>query len=126
MVGCMLGGGSCVCVRVGECTTTSRAHHLPPPNKTNSALFNMLQSTSAAVSYEAAWTLVSLSSAPTAVRAAASTYAQLLNRCVGEWIQRFMYKPERASERVAARPRPHHSQTNRIESISTSGLTPKI
>lgn len=43
------------------------------------ALFNLLQSNSAAVSYEAAWTLVSLSSAPTAVRAAASTYAQLLN-----------------------------------------------
>ena len=42
----------------------------------------MLQSPSAAVSYEAAWTLVSLSSAPTAVRAAASTYAQLLNRWV--------------------------------------------
>ena len=42
-------------------------------------LFSLLQSPSAAVSYEAAWTLVSLSSAPTAVRAAASTYAQLLN-----------------------------------------------
>lgn len=39
----------------------------------------MLQSSSPAVSYEAAWTLVSLSSAPTAVRAAASTYASLLN-----------------------------------------------
>ena len=47
--------------------------------ETHRALFNMLQSSSAAVSYEAAWTLVSLSSAPTAVRAAASTYAQLLN-----------------------------------------------
>mmetsp|Transcript_15984 Transcript_15984/g.37704 ORF Transcript_15984/g.37704 Transcript_15984/m.37704 type:complete len:975 (+) Transcript_15984:59-2983(+) len=42
-------------------------------------LFQMLSSTSAAVSYEAAWTLVSLSSAPTAVRAAAMTYVNLLN-----------------------------------------------
>jgi len=42
-------------------------------------LFQMLSSNSAAVSYEAAWTLVSLSSAPTAVRAAAVTYANLLN-----------------------------------------------
>ena len=42
-------------------------------------LFQMLSSTSAAVSYEAAWTLVSLSSAPTAVRAAAMTYVTLLN-----------------------------------------------
>lgn len=42
-------------------------------------LFQMLSSTSAAVSYEAAWTLVSLSNAPTAVRASASTYATLLN-----------------------------------------------
>ena len=32
-----------------------------------------------AVSYEAAWTLVSLSTAPTAVRACAQTYATLLN-----------------------------------------------
>ena len=39
----------------------------------------MLSSPSAAVSYEAAWTLVSLSSAPTAVRAAAVTYTNLLN-----------------------------------------------
>ena len=39
----------------------------------------MLSSQSAAVSYEAAWTLVSLSSAPTAVRAAAVTYTNLLN-----------------------------------------------
>jgi vesicle coat complex subunit len=43
------------------------------------ALITMLQSPSAAVSYEAAWTLVSLSSAQTAVRAAARTFAQLLN-----------------------------------------------
>mmetsp|Transcript_36927 Transcript_36927/g.110616 ORF Transcript_36927/g.110616 Transcript_36927/m.110616 type:complete len:977 (-) Transcript_36927:120-3050(-) len=42
-------------------------------------LFQMLSSASAAVSYEAAWTLVSLSSAPTAVRAAAVTYTNLLN-----------------------------------------------
>ena len=42
-------------------------------------LFQMLSSTSPAVSYEAAWTLVSLSSAPTAVRAAAVTYTTLLN-----------------------------------------------
>jgi len=39
----------------------------------------MLTSSSASVSYEAAWTLVSLSSAPTAVRAAASTYSSLLS-----------------------------------------------
>jgi len=42
-------------------------------------LFSLLSSNSAAVSYEAAWTLVSLSNAPTAVRAAAVTYANLLN-----------------------------------------------
>lgn len=42
-------------------------------------LFTLLRSDSAAVSYEAAWTLVSLSSAPTAVRSCAQTYAQLLN-----------------------------------------------
>lgn len=42
-------------------------------------LFQMLSSNSAAVSYEAAWTLVSLSNSPTAVRAAAVTYANLLN-----------------------------------------------
>lgn len=42
-------------------------------------LFQMLSSDSAAVSYEAAWTLVSLSSSPTAVRAAALTYTNLLN-----------------------------------------------
>lgn len=42
-------------------------------------LFQMLSSTSPAVSYEAAWTLVTLSSAPTAVRAAAMTYTTLLN-----------------------------------------------
>ena len=41
-------------------------------------LFQLLASQSAAVSYEAAWTLVSLSSAPTAIRAAASTYTSLL------------------------------------------------
>jgi len=42
-------------------------------------IFQLLQSPSSAVCYESAWTLVSLSSAPTAVRAAASTYTQLLN-----------------------------------------------
>lgn len=42
-------------------------------------LLEMLSSNSPAVSYEAAWTLVSLSSAPTAVRAAALTYTNLLN-----------------------------------------------
>ena len=42
-------------------------------------LFQLLGSQSAAVSYEAAWTLVSLSSAPTAVRAAAATYTALLS-----------------------------------------------
>jgi len=42
-------------------------------------LFQMLSSTSPAVSYEAAWTLVSLSSSPTAVRAACMTYVNLLN-----------------------------------------------
>jgi coatomer subunit beta len=41
-------------------------------------LFQMLSSNSSAVSYEAAWTLVSLSSSPTAVRAAAVTYITLL------------------------------------------------
>jgi len=42
-------------------------------------LFQLLGSNSAAVSYEAAWTLVSLSNSPTAVRAAAVTYTNLLN-----------------------------------------------
>jgi len=42
-------------------------------------LLEMLASKSPAVSYEAAWTLVSLSSAPTAVRAASVTYTNLLN-----------------------------------------------
>lgn len=42
-------------------------------------LLEMLSSNSPAVSYEAAWTLVSLSSAPTAIRAAALTYTNLLN-----------------------------------------------
>jgi coatomer subunit beta len=39
----------------------------------------MLKSESQAVTYEAAWTLVSLSTAPTAVRFSAQAYAQLLN-----------------------------------------------
>ena len=42
-------------------------------------LFAMLTSDSHAVSYEAAWTLITLSSSPTAIRAAANTYASLLN-----------------------------------------------
>ena len=42
-------------------------------------LFQLLRSESPAVSYEAAWTLVSLSTAPTAVRSCAQTYASLLN-----------------------------------------------
>lgn len=42
-------------------------------------LLEMLSSNSPAVSYEAAWTLVSLSSAPTAIRAAAMTYTNLLS-----------------------------------------------
>lgn len=42
-------------------------------------LFQMLGSESPAVSYEAAWTLISLSNSPTAVRAAAVTYTNLLN-----------------------------------------------
>jgi coatomer subunit beta len=42
-------------------------------------LFQMLSAESPAVSYEAAWTLISLSSSPTAVRAAAVTYTTLLN-----------------------------------------------
>ncbi|RYH25815.1 hypothetical protein EON65_15195 [archaeon] len=41
-------------------------------------LFELLKAESTAVSYEAAWTLVSLSTAPTAVRAAAQTYASIL------------------------------------------------
>lgn len=42
-------------------------------------LFQLLRSESSAVSYEAAWSLVSLSTAPTAVRACAQAYATLLN-----------------------------------------------
>jgi len=42
-------------------------------------LFQLLHSDSPAVSYEAAWTLVSLSTAPTAVRACAQTFATLLS-----------------------------------------------
>jgi coatomer subunit beta len=49
-------------------------------------LFQMLSSNSAAVSYEASWTLVSLSNAPTAVRAAAVTYTTLLNGQNGKFI----------------------------------------
>jgi coatomer subunit beta len=42
-------------------------------------LFQLLQSDSQAVQYEASWTLVSLSTAPTAVRACAQAYTTLLN-----------------------------------------------
>eukprot|EP00577_Skeletonema_sp_RCC1716_P003530 CAMPEP_0113429406 /NCGR_PEP_ID=MMETSP0013_2-20120614/32425_1 /TAXON_ID=2843 ORGANISM="Skeletonema costatum, Strain 1716" /NCGR_SAMPLE_ID=MMETSP0013_2 /ASSEMBLY_ACC=CAM_ASM_000158 /LENGTH=973 /DNA_ID=CAMNT_0000318111 /DNA_START=39 /DNA_END=2960 /DNA_ORIENTATION=+ /assembly_acc=CAM_ASM_000158 len=42
-------------------------------------LFQMLSAESPAVSYEAAWTLISLSNSPTAIRAAAVTYTSLLN-----------------------------------------------
>uniref|UniRef100_A0A0M3I5H8 Coatomer subunit beta n=1 Tax=Ascaris lumbricoides TaxID=6252 RepID=A0A0M3I5H8_ASCLU len=41
-------------------------------------VYNLLQSSSAAVRYEAAGTLVTLSSAPTAIRAAASAYIELI------------------------------------------------
>jgi len=41
-------------------------------------VFQLLQSDSHAVSYEAAWTLVSLSAAPTAIRAAATAFTHLL------------------------------------------------
>lgn len=41
-------------------------------------IFQLLNANSPAVRYEASWTLITLSSAPTAVRAAAKTYAQLL------------------------------------------------
>ena len=42
-------------------------------------LFAMLTSDSHAVAYETAWTLLSLSSSPTAIRAACNTYTSLLN-----------------------------------------------
>lgn len=41
-------------------------------------IYNLLNSNSAAVRYEAAGTLVTLSSAPTAIRAAASCYIDLI------------------------------------------------
>ena len=41
-------------------------------------VYNLLQSTSAAVRYEAAGTLLTLSSAPTAIRAASHTYIELV------------------------------------------------
>mmetsp|Transcript_22208 Transcript_22208/g.71580 ORF Transcript_22208/g.71580 Transcript_22208/m.71580 type:complete len:845 (-) Transcript_22208:729-3263(-) len=51
-----------------------------PSNKSQFVpiLFQLLNASSAAVSYEAAWTLASLSSSPTAVRAAATTYTSIL------------------------------------------------
>lgn len=41
-------------------------------------IYNLLQSTAPSVRYEAAWTLVTLSTAPTAVKAAANTYIELI------------------------------------------------
>lgn len=41
-------------------------------------VYNLLQSSSPAVRYEAAGTLITLSSAPTAIKAAASTYIELI------------------------------------------------
>lgn len=41
-------------------------------------VYNLLQSQSAAVRYEAAGTLITLSSAPTAIKAAATTYIDLI------------------------------------------------
>jgi coatomer subunit beta len=42
-------------------------------------IFQMLNSPDSGVSYEAAWTLCSLSTSPSAIRAAATTYTSLLN-----------------------------------------------
>lgn len=60
---------------------TRKVCHRDPNQKSRfiRCIFSLLNSSSAAVSYEAAWTLITLSSAPTAVRAAASTYCGLLN-----------------------------------------------
>eukprot|EP00536_Pseudo-nitzschia_multiseries_P005570 jgi/Psemu1/254613/estExt_Genewise1Plus.C_1050036 len=71
------GDGFCLCVL----ELTRRVCRRDPNQKSRfvRVLFQMLSSNSAAVSYEAAWTLVSLSNAPTAVRAAAVTYTNLLN-----------------------------------------------
>ena len=41
-------------------------------------IYNLLQSSAASVRYEAAWTLVTLSTAPTAVKAAANAYIELI------------------------------------------------
>ena len=41
-------------------------------------VYNLLQSSAPSVRYEAAWTLVTLSTAPTAVKAAANTYIELI------------------------------------------------
>lgn len=41
-------------------------------------MYNLLQSSSRAVKYEAAGTLITLSSAPTAIKAAASAYIDLI------------------------------------------------
>ena len=59
---------------------TRKVCHQDPTQKSRfvRCIFSLLHSNSAAVSYEAAWTLITLSNAPTAVRAAAKTYAGLL------------------------------------------------
>lgn len=41
-------------------------------------VYNLLQSSSNAVRYEAAWTLTTMSSAPTAIKAAAACYVELI------------------------------------------------
>ncbi|VDM38603.1 unnamed protein product [Toxocara canis] len=54
--------------------------HANPPERARfiRCVYNLLQSSSAAVRYEAAGTLITLSSAPTAIRAAASAYIELI------------------------------------------------
>ena len=71
--------GDGFCLQILE--LTRRVCRRDPTQKSRfvRVLFQLLGSNSAAVSYEAAWTLVSLSSSPTAVRAAAVTYTNLLN-----------------------------------------------
>ena len=59
-------------------------------------IYNLLNSNSPAVRYEAAGTLVTLSNAPTAVKAAASAYIELIvkaRRCTKERAKRTMTKP---------------------------------
>uniref|UniRef100_A0AAF5PWQ8 Coatomer subunit beta n=1 Tax=Wuchereria bancrofti TaxID=6293 RepID=A0AAF5PWQ8_WUCBA len=54
--------------------------HANPPERTRfiRCVYNLLQSSSPAVKYEAAGTLITLSSAPTAIKAAASAYIDLI------------------------------------------------